>query len=143
MQATLRIFSGLQIPANLDGYDVAGTLTASDGRVGWPLTRPSSAREMGRSTMSQTRLEGARIAILVADDFEQVEMTEPRKALDSAGATTLLISTHAVQVRGMHHDLDWTPSDTIAPRRARSLRPEKLLRAARPLRRLAGKSLRR
>jgi putative intracellular protease/amidase len=31
-------------------------------------------------------LKGKRIAILVADGFEQVEMTEPRRALDQAGA---------------------------------------------------------
>ncbi len=31
-------------------------------------------------------LKGKRIAILVADGFEQVELTEPRKALKDAGA---------------------------------------------------------
>jgi protease I len=40
----------------------------------------------------QNELKGKRIAILVADGFEQVEMTEPRKALDNAGAKTELIS---------------------------------------------------
>ena len=35
-------------------------------------------------------LKGKRIAILVADGFEQVEMTKPRKALDQAGAKTEL-----------------------------------------------------
>ncbi len=33
-------------------------------------------------------LDGCRVAILVADGFEQVEMTEPRRALDEAGAET-------------------------------------------------------
>src|SRR4051794_30694173 len=37
-------------------------------------------------------LEGKRIAILAADMVEEVELTEPRKALDDAGATTELIS---------------------------------------------------
>ncbi|MDB6022787.1 MAG: protease [Pedosphaera sp.] len=37
-------------------------------------------------------LRGKRIAILVENGFEQVEMTEPRKALDEAGAETDLIS---------------------------------------------------
>ena len=32
------------------------------------------------------RLEGKKVAILVADGFEQVEMTKPRKALQEAGA---------------------------------------------------------
>jgi protease I len=37
-------------------------------------------------------LKGRRIAILVTDGFEQVEMTEPRKALEEAGAEVDLIS---------------------------------------------------
>lgn len=45
-----------------------------------------------------------RVAILVTGDFEQAEMTEPRKALDQAGATTVLIAPKAGQVTGMHHD---------------------------------------
>ena len=42
--------------------------------------------------MPEQRLDGMRAAILVADDFEQVERTEPRKALDAAGARTTLVS---------------------------------------------------
>jgi protease I len=45
-----------------------------------------------------------RVAILVADDFEQVEMTEPRKALEQAGAKTALVSVKPGTVRGMNHD---------------------------------------
>jgi protease I len=36
--------------------------------------------------------KGRKIAILVADGFEQVELIEPRKALDSAGAKTFVVS---------------------------------------------------
>lgn len=51
------------------------------------------------------RLEGMRVAILAADMFEQVEMTEPRKALQDAGAQTVLISLHGGEVQGAnHHD---------------------------------------
>lgn len=49
-------------------------------------------------------LEKMRVAILLTDDFEQSEMTEPRKALDEAGATTVLIAPHAGQVQGFQHD---------------------------------------
>jgi putative intracellular protease/amidase len=50
-------------------------------------------------------LSGKKIAILVADGFEQVEMTEPRKALDEAGAQTCLVSPAKSQVQGWnHHD---------------------------------------
>lgn len=45
-------------------------------------------------------LLGRKIAILVADGFEQVEMTEPRKALDAAGATTRIVSPQPKRVRG-------------------------------------------
>jgi len=37
-------------------------------------------------------LEGIRVAILIDNGFEQVEMTEPRKALDAAGAETKIVS---------------------------------------------------
>lgn len=48
-------------------------------------------------------LKGRRIAILLTDGFEQVEMTEPRHALDAAGAETHLVSSKT-DVRGFHHD---------------------------------------
>jgi protease I len=50
------------------------------------------------------KLDSLRVAILVNDDFEQVEMVEPRKALDAAGARTTLIAPKAGQVTGMNHD---------------------------------------
>jgi protease I len=53
--------------------------------------------------MMGRNLDGKRIAILVADGFEQVEMTEPRKALDEAGAKTVLISPAKGQVKGWNH----------------------------------------
>lgn len=49
--------------------------------------------------MAGKALDGMKIAILVADGFEQVEMTEPRKALVEAGADTSLISLKPGQVR--------------------------------------------
>ena len=55
--------------------------------------------------MQQGDLQGMRVAILVANDFEQVEMTEPRKALEQVGAKTVLISPIQGQVQGMKHDV--------------------------------------
>jgi len=52
----------------------------------------------------QSQLKGRRVAILVANGFEQVEMTEPRKALQDAGAKTDLISPEKKEVQGMNHD---------------------------------------
>jgi protease I len=37
-------------------------------------------------------LTGLKVAILIEDRFEQVEMVEPRKALDQAGAETRIVS---------------------------------------------------
>jgi len=48
-------------------------------------------------------LKGKRVAILVADGFEQVEMTKPRKALEEAGAKTELISPVRGEVQGWNH----------------------------------------
>jgi len=54
--------------------------------------------------MQNKRLDGFRVAILVSDDFEQVEMTEPRKALEQAGATAKIVSPNTGQIKGVNHD---------------------------------------
>lgn len=48
--------------------------------------------------------DGARVAILVTDNFEQAEMTKPREALEGAGAKTVLFSDKRGMVQGVHHD---------------------------------------
>jgi protease I len=54
--------------------------------------------------MAKHDLNGKKVAILVADGFEQVELTEPRKALDDAGATTHIVSPVEGRVKGWRHD---------------------------------------
>ena len=49
------------------------------------------------------RLDGKKVAILVTDGFEQVEMTKPREALDEAGAETKIVSLKPGKIQGMHH----------------------------------------
>jgi protease I len=51
----------------------------------------------------QGTLLGKTVAILVADGFEQVEMTDPRKALDEAGARTEIVSPAGREVKGWKH----------------------------------------
>jgi protease I len=51
--------------------------------------------ENGRQT-----LNGLKVAILVTDGFEQVELLKPRKALDEAGAETRVVSPKGKEVRG-------------------------------------------
>jgi len=53
--------------------------------------------------MKQDTLNGLRVAILAADGFEQSELTEPRKALDEAGAETTVISPKHGSIRGWNH----------------------------------------
>ncbi len=48
-------------------------------------------------------LRGKKIAILVADGFEQSEYEEPKKALEKAGAETVTISLKAGKVKGWEH----------------------------------------
>ena len=49
-------------------------------------------------------LNGKRIALLVTDGFEQVELTEPKKALEHAGASADILSSKSGKVTGWHHD---------------------------------------
>jgi protease I len=50
-----------------------------------------------------TNLNGKRVAIVVANGFEQIEMTDPREALEAAGATTDLVSIESDEVKGWNH----------------------------------------
>ena len=49
------------------------------------------------------QLDGKRVAILVADGFEQSELLEPKKALEQAGAQTEIISPAQGKVKGWNH----------------------------------------
>jgi len=50
-------------------------------------------------------LSGKRVAILVTEGFEQVEMTRPREALEQAGAKTMLLAPKGGEVLAFrHHD---------------------------------------
>lgn len=52
------------------------------------------------------QLHGKRIAILVANGFEQEELTRPRQALEDAGAKTFIVSPVENNVKGWDHT-DW------------------------------------
>jgi protease I len=51
-------------------------------------------------------LDGKKIAILATDGVEQVELTEPRDAVEQAGATTELISLEEGEIQGMNGDIN-------------------------------------
>jgi protease I len=53
--------------------------------------------------MASNTLQGKKVAILVAEGFEQVEMTEPKAALEAAGAQTSIVSPAEGQVQAWKH----------------------------------------
>ena len=50
------------------------------------------------------QLQGKKIAILVDNGFEQVELTEPKRALEQAGAQTEIVSPAHGEVKGWQRD---------------------------------------
>ncbi len=55
------------------------------------------------SATPTSTLEGRKVALLVTDGFEQLELLEPRAALDAAGATTHVVSPKDDRVKGWNH----------------------------------------
>jgi len=49
------------------------------------------------------KAKGKSVAILVADGFEQVELTSPQEAMRKAGITTVIVSPQWPTVRGWNH----------------------------------------
>lgn len=50
--------------------------------------------------MADQKLKGKKVAILVTDGFEQVELLQPREALNQAGADTKVVSPKTPRVKG-------------------------------------------
>jgi deglycase len=55
-------------------------------------------------------LKGKKVAILAADMFERVELEEPRKALEDAGADADIVSIHGGEIKGFDH---FDPANTV------------------------------
>jgi protease I len=55
-------------------------------------------------------LQGKKVAILAADMFERVELEEPRKALEDAGADVEVVSIHDGEIKGFDH---FDPANTV------------------------------
>ena len=56
-------------------------------------------------------LNGKRIAIIATDGVERVEVTEPRAAVENAGATTELLSPGGGEIQAMNQDIN--PAETF------------------------------
>jgi protease I len=53
--------------------------------------------------MAEQKLKGKKVAIIAADMLERVELVEPRKALEQAGATTELLSIKPGEIDAFDH----------------------------------------
>ena len=60
--------------------------------------------------MGEQSLQGKRVAIVAADMVERVELVEPRKALEEAGATTELVSLKPGKIKSFDH---FDPADEV------------------------------
>jgi protease I len=54
--------------------------------------------------MEERVLDGLQVAILATDGVEEIELTDPREALERAGARTMLLAPKAGEIQAMKHD---------------------------------------
>lgn len=81
-------------------------------RSGVEPGRPAPNR-IDLETLMTQELHGKRVAILAADGVERVELEEPRKALDGAGAQTELLSVHDDEIQARENDLNAAGTFTV------------------------------
>jgi protease I len=62
--------------------------------------------DVGQSDAEETpmgKLDGKKVAILAAEGVEQIELTEPRKAVEQEGADVVMLSVEAGDFQGFNH----------------------------------------
>ena len=70
---------------------------------------------------SSNPLQGKRVAILATNGFEEVELTDPKKNLESAGAKVEVLSLKSGEIKGWNHT-DW----------GKSVKAERAVKEAKP-----------
>lgn len=75
------------------------------------MTTRANTHTNGNS-QQQNNLQGKKVAILVSDGFEQIELTKPKQALEEAGAKTQIVSPSKGEVKGWNHT-KWGDSFTV------------------------------
>ncbi|MBB5738900.1 type 1 glutamine amidotransferase domain-containing protein [Brevundimonas aurantiaca] len=73
------------------------------------------AQTLSGKTLSGKTLSGETVAILATDGVELVELTEPMKALNEAGASVEIVSLKAGDFQGFNH---LTPGDKVTADKA-------------------------
>jgi protease I len=77
------------------------------------LPRPREQEpDVGKASYMADTLNGKIVAFLAADGVEQVELTEPWKAVEQAGGTPRLISVEDGEIQGFNH-LDKADTFTV------------------------------
>ena len=71
-----------------------------DGTYGNVLLRRNTLSGQENTADMAQNISGKKVAILATNGFEQVELTEPKKALEEAGATTHVISLKPGKIKG-------------------------------------------
>lgn len=59
-----------------------------------------------KGDINMSKLNNKRVAILMTDGFEEIEITEPKKALEAAGANVNVIAPKENKVKAWNHT-DW------------------------------------
>ena len=54
--------------------------------------------------MAENQLNGLRVGIIATDLFEEAELVQPKKALDDAGAQTIVVAPKPGEIQGVQHD---------------------------------------
>jgi protease I len=67
------------------------------------LVRALHRRSVQRRLAMPSELQGKRVAAIVTDGFEQIELLEPKGALEAAGARVDVVAPRAGTVRGWNH----------------------------------------
>jgi protease I len=97
---------GAEASDGWSGADRFGT-TAREQRAGEPLAERLREEEPDvGETREEQRLSGRVVAILATDGVEQVELEQPRAAVESAGARTRLVSLSGTQIQAMNADVN-------------------------------------
>src|SRR5271165_2132987 len=96
---------GIRAPFLRDAYLLGSAMREIE--TSWRCGIGSSVQSKRKTRMSHHPLHGKKIAILIDNGFEEVEMTKPRAALNEAGAETFIVSPQQSTVRAWNFT-DWS-----------------------------------
>ena len=67
------------------------------------MLRGEALSSLGQEEHVAGELQGRKIAFLATDGVEQIEYTDPRKAVEEAGATAHLVAPEPGEIQGFNH----------------------------------------